>query len=73
MRSKLLALSVLLAGHSLPAQGVDALQAQIDRASLAIAPKVTAWRHDIHGRQSSSRITCARSVSKCRLVSAVTA
>jgi amidohydrolase len=54
MRSKLLALSVLLAGHSLPAQGVDALQAQIDRASLAIAPKVTAWRHDIHSHPELS-------------------
>lgn len=54
MRTPVLALALLLASHSLRAQATDALQAQIDRASVAIGPKVTAWRHDIHSHPELS-------------------
>jgi amidohydrolase len=54
MRTPVLILAMLLAGRTLRAQGVDALQAQIDRATLSVAPKVTAWRHDIHSHPELS-------------------
>jgi len=54
MRHHILALSLLLAAPSMRAQGTDALHSQIDRATLAVTPKVTAWRHDIHSHPELS-------------------
>ena len=48
----LFAISAVAAAVVLPqrslAQGGNRLVAEIDRRAIAIAPKVTAWRHDIH-------------------------
>ena len=54
MRIVPLAVALLLTATSLRAQRVDALQAEIDRRSAAIADKVTAWRHDIHSHPELS-------------------
>ena len=54
MRIVPLAVTLLLTATSLRAQRVDALQAEIDRRSAAIADKVTAWRHDIHSHPELS-------------------
>jgi amidohydrolase len=54
MRTHIIALSFLLAAPVLRAQGADALRAQVDRAALSVAPKLTAWRHDIHSHPELS-------------------
>ncbi len=54
MRTKLVALLLLVPAAPLGAQDVDVLQSQIDRGSIAIAAKVTAWRHDIHAHPELS-------------------
>lgn len=41
-------LCLLFAASPLLAQSPDPLAAEIDRRAVALAPKVTAWRHDIH-------------------------
>ena len=54
VRTRLLAVSLLLAAAPLPAQRADAIQSEIDRGAAAIADKVTAWRHDIHSHPELS-------------------
>jgi amidohydrolase len=49
-----LAVALMLTAPSLRAQRVDAVQAEIDRRTAAIAEKVTAWRHDIHSHPELS-------------------
>ncbi|MEP6999469.1 MAG: amidohydrolase [bacterium] len=46
--------SLLLTASPLRAQRTDAIRAEIDRNSAAIAAKVTAWRHDIHSHPELS-------------------
>ena len=54
MRMHLLALLLLAPAVPLGAQDADVLQSQIDRGSIAIGPKVVAWRHDIHAHPELS-------------------
>ena len=54
MRTHLLIASLLFAAVPVRAQGIDALQAEIDRRAAVIADKVTAWRHDIHSHPELS-------------------
>ena len=54
MRTRLLVPLLYLAALPLHAQDADALQSQIDRGSVAITDKVTAWRHDIHAHPELS-------------------
>ena len=54
MRTHLLAALLLVPAMTLGAQDADVLQSQIDRGSIAIAPKVVAWRHDIHAHPELS-------------------